>query len=278
MNTQKYYLRVNKNKIINLNDYKKYGNMTDFLPLNLFTSDFDNIYEISEELKKIGLLNRKVKVETIEIVNLYKEKYHVVSSEPLFSNEYQYFNEKYIREFFYRNTHHYYAMMFIICSYRKSLAKKLSFKDDDEYKKGYNDMLEKKLANVMRIEVLVDNFINKISGYYDDYYERINKFVEGEIYYKRGNKKTINYLGLFGLAKTISIAFLNYPDLYRPKIQKPATKFVRASSKFISNLVDPDEYMFLEKEDFMGLYQNSDKYSEALEDQIENLEEKKKRL
>ena len=275
MNTQKYYLRVNGNLIINLDAYRKYGTMTNFISLNLFTSDFDSIYEIGKELKRVGLLNLNVKVETIEIVHLYEERYYVVSSEPLFNREYQYFNEKYVNDFFYRNTRHYNAMMFIIISYKKALERKLSLKDKDDPKIEYNNILEKRLLNIGRIEVLLGNFINKTSSYYDEYYERLKEFVESEIYYKRGNKKTINYPGLFGMAKTISIAFLNYPNLFKPKIEKPTTK---VANKSIPDLIDPDEYMFLESEDFMGLYGDSHKYSETLEDQIESLREKEKRL
>lgn len=275
MNTQKYYLRVNGNIIIKLDDYKKYDTMTDFVSLNLFTSDFDNIQDIGDELKRIGLLEPNVKVETIEIVHLYNDRYHAVACEPLFSYEYQYLDEKYVEDFFYRNTRHYKAMMLIINNFRKMLEEKLP--NDDESKNVYGQMLEERLENIKRLEVLLNDFINKSSSYYEEYYIKLKKFVDGEIYYKRGNKKTINYRGLFEMAKNINVAFLRYPNLYKPKIQKPVTKVVH-DNMHILDLMDPDEYMFLESDDFIGLYNGSEKYREPLEDQLENLEEKKKRL
>ena len=65
MSAQKYYLRVNGNIIIDLKDYRKYGDMTEFTSLALFTSDYDSIYDIGEELKRVGLLRKETIIDTM---------------------------------------------------------------------------------------------------------------------------------------------------------------------------------------------------------------------
>lgn len=273
----KYYLRVNEKNVIKLDDYPKYGDMTDLLSLCLFTSDFNNIHEIGEELKRLYLLKKNVTVEKIEIVSFYNGKYYLYFYEPLFKSEYQYFDEKTVVDFFRKNRLYYEEMSRIISRSKKLLEEILVKTEFNEKRAKYLESIRRKFNNISRLEVILVNLKNGHINFSQEYDMRLKEYVESEIFYKNGAKITINYKGLFEMAKTLNLALNYFPNLKKPVVNKQP-KSISIVPKKLTNeeLTDPDEYMFLEDDDFLGLYEG--KHDDAVEDQIANLEEKKKGL
>ena len=129
-----------------------------------------------------------------------------------------------------------------------------------------------------------------------DLVNRLNEFVDSEIYYTRQDKTTPNNRGLVKLAKFIS----RYEKEYNLKPVDATHKYDEILAKYkkllkldYSSVVprvltshssfneddeefDPDEYMLLEEDDFRGLLRSaaSKEEIESIEADIENLEER----
>ena len=276
MSAYKYYLRINGKIIIHLEDYKNYGPMTDFLNLNLFTSDFNNITEIGEELKRLGVLKNNVEIETMDIVYQSRDKYFTSAETPLLKGEYPYFGDETIKDFFKKNSHNYTEMGRIIARSKGKLDKMIRWLNyEDTRKPKFIEMVRLRLSNINRLEVLIVNLISHHSEYLEEYTSRLKEFIESEIYYKKGDKFVVNYHGLLDMTRTVLLALKYYPHFEKPIINlKPKTKPIVFKQE--EETIDPDEYMFLENDDFVNQYNHE--YKDVLEDQIENLSEKKKRL
>ena len=275
MNTYKYYLRINGKIIIHLEDYKKYGPITDFLGLNLFTSDFNSIAEIAEELKRLGVLKKNVEVESMDIVYQSNNKYYISTDKPLLREEYLYYNENTVKDFFKKNKHNYVEMGRIIDRSRNKLDRIVQWiSEEDIGKAKYVEFVRRRLTNIDRLQVLCISLSKGQNEFLDEYNSRLKEFIEGEIFYKRGDKLTVNYHGLLDMTRTIILALEAYTNFERPIIDiKPKVKSITPNQS--EDTVDPDEYMFLENDDFASLYPYQ---SDALEGQLEDLTEKKKRL
>lgn len=272
MSARKYYLRINHNIIINLNEYRKYGDMTNVVSLSLFTSDFESVEDIAKELKEKGLLRSNTKVDTMEVVKSYRDNYYFVTSPPLLYREAPYFDVKIVKKFFRENLYAYSAIGEILDRSKDKLETTLLLSEyTDEPKEHYLEIIKSRLLNIQRLELLVKRLKEKERGLYDEYSRRLNRFVEGEILYRNGDKVTTNYAGLIEMARTLRTILVNHPNLYNP------ASIIQYEERVIKpkNLdVDPDEFMFLEEEDFKGLYSTE----EPKEVQLLNLEERKKRI
>lgn len=138
-----------------------------------------------------------------------------------------------------------------------------------------------------------------------EYINKINWFVDSETNYMRKNIKTKNHRGLIKLAISCSQLLKMFPDLKIPfgmdnyskqrhilllKLRKiilleERTKKakIKTHNELLSCEEEPDNFMFLEIEDYDSLYLNSSKRKrsttevESVEDAIANLEEQKKK-
>lgn len=248
MSAKKYYLKVNGNTIIKMDDYKKYGDMTNFVSLCLFTSDFDSIQDIGEELKRVGLLNAATHIETIEIVRQYKGNYYFGVRTPLLKKDLLYFNVKTIKDFFAKNKYYYDEMNILLKQCKNNLENNIvRIEHDNIESPRLLSMLYERLANIKRLEVLIDGLKESKIYLYSEYREGLNTLVNDSIFHN-GRENSINYLGLLDMAKVVRFMLANFKSLAVPYIDySPKISLINESE---DDALDPDEYMFLEESDY----------------------------
>ena len=209
---------------------------------------------------------------------MYNNRFYPSSSSPLLKGDYPYFDVDVVKSFFSKNKQFYEELGTIISVSKRRLLRRIGRTSKNKsHKDNYTLIFEKILFNIERLEVVIDGLQNNDISLYQEYVKRINDYVDSEIFNGTGNRKSINYKGLFEMAKLIHDALASYPYLYMPSFNT-VKKDIRIAAQHIhkEEMIDPDKYMFLEDEDFISL--NNGRNTEAIETQIENLAEKKKRL
>lgn len=136
----------------------------------------------------------------------------------------------------------------------------------------------------------------------EEFISRLDRFVQGEAFYVRGKKKTNNYRGLVKMVGKMCDLLERYPGLIAPHVSNDLAgeryRMLGCFKEAVSNKkknaenrtghekqiehredYDPDDYMFLEDEDFTNLLRDDSKkeHVESVSDDIDTLNKRKKR-
>ena len=169
------------------------------------------------------------------------------------------------------------------------------------------------LANFVRYTSNVEHILTlirilSVDGLYADrkieeeFVSRLSHFVQGEAFYFHGKKKTNNYRGLVKMVGKMCDLLERYPGLMAPHVSNDLAKeryrMLRYFKEAVSNKkknaenrtdhekqiehredYDPDDYMFLEDEDFTNLLRADSKkeHVESVSYDIDTLNKQKKR-
>ena len=282
-----YYLRINGYEII---DFARRGltDLEDFVRLNLFTSNFESVNDLIDFLKKEGYLNSDIVVEDIDIVKQVIKKdgmtyfrYYHITDRPLLKDDQKYFSERVVRDFIRFNMDNYGAIWFIVDCQKRILSAYFDKFKYNSSKRKLVDNLNVRLSNMRRIQVIIEELKNGDKSRYEEYEKRLVSFVDSEILYMKNTTATTNYRGLLEMAKTLSETAKTYDGLKVPKDKEEKNYDLSTKINYkgidMEDEVDPDGYMFLEKEDYENMLAEGSKkeFIESIEDQVENLEEKK---
>lgn len=167
------------------------------------------------------------------------------------------------------------------------------------------------LANFVRYTSNVEHILTlirilSVDGLYADrkieeeFVSRLSHFVQGEAFYFHGKKKTNNYRRLVKMVGKMCDLLERYPGLMAPHVSNDLAKeryrMLRYFKEAVSNKkknaenrievqndhqdgIDPDDYMFLEDEDFTNLLRADSKkeHVESVSDDIDALNKRKRR-
>lgn len=279
-----YYLRLNGYKIIDFNEYHLGSDLDDFVRLNLFTSSFDEIDELCQYLMKHKIIPKSFKMNKIEIVKAKKikediiyYKYYHVSNEPLLKRDYPFFNTKMAIDFMKLNMYNYGAMREIIKDQKDIISEIIEKVKKSDKQRYITDLYDRK-SNIDRLLVLIGYLMDSNTIDEEEYIKRLKYFIETTVLYIRDNSSTTNYKGLLDIAKSISKVKYHYKNLIIPPLYKEDYSINNKIPHRLDSLEvdsDPDDYMFLEDEDFYNIESSK---TTVLEDQIANLEEKKRKF
>lgn len=285
-----YYIRLNN---IDLVEFDKRGleNLLDFIELNLFTSNFACVGDLINYLREEHFIEEDYEVEEIDIVKRVKVeedttyyRYYRISDEPLFRDAKRFFSTIVVRRFFELNFFEYDAIKYIVRTHLDIFESFLNRMNIEKKPIGVQSKYRQRLANMQILLEMIDNLQQGFMNYLDEYSKRLNEFYDSEMLYTKDNTATVNYRGLMELAKTIDDATKRFDNLVIPRIdnkenynKNPRKEY---SSPLVEDEVDPDNYVYLENEDFERLLNENSKQNEidSVEDQILNNESKKSRL
>lgn len=326
-NTVFYYLRVNHEHLIDFSSIPDLYNMEDYLKLNLFTGYFTSRENLIEALKGMGLIELGLNIYDIEIVRRRGNKkegycYEYITNNLAYKRDISFLTIRSLKEFIQDNRKNYDLIMRITDYYRDALEKKASAKErsisylesslyllpDGVEKKELLESLQKEKNSLGKFEYELGtlNFIAGTVNYFKqngpferelelEYIESLDRFVENETQYVRGQNRTQNNRGLVKMAKLFSKLSKEFSGLDLPV---PTRKYESVMIEFTKVLkgetlkmklnrvqveaeleveIDPDSYMFLDVEDFERLRtpEDSEDIKNSIDDAILELEEKK---
>ncbi len=334
--TKKYYLRVD-DVVVDFSSAPGFVNMEDFLNLSIFTGLFKDVEELVETLCKMGL----IPTTDVYEVSIVKKKgnaksgygYSLVTEDLLFKRGASLLSTGCLKEFMYRNRRNYEVIVDLLESYRaqeerlisifeikiRRLEEEVGFAegklkekiaDEIQSKKNSLGNFYKGYTNISEMLSLVAELSNN-KGFLDrdaelEYLDRLDDFVDEEVYYFRGPNKTPNNRGLVKLAVNVGRIIDKYKNVEIPfttqKYQEKKSMYLRAIKSitgspvkrsyqepeeahtpivYPDDEVDPDHYMFLEPEDFYDLIDGaevSQEFLDSVEDAVLDLEAKKDRF
>lgn len=324
-----YYLTINGTDQVDFSVIPEFKDMVDYLNLNLFTCCFKNKDELVVGLKKLHLINPDTDVYSITITKRSGNKkdgyrFDYITNTIMYERSLKYLSAGRLKDILYANKDNYEFIDKLVGEYLDGLKPKAYSKEKDirlfesavplsgdkKEKRELLDDIQKKTnswkkfnGEITNLEMIrkrsfelsehkADNEFKAIT----DLVNRLNEFVDSEIYYTRQDKTTPNNRGLVKLAKFIS----RYEKEYNLKPVDATHKYDEILAKYkkllkldYSSVVprvltshssfneddeefDPDEYMLLEEDDFRGLLRSaaSKEKIESIEVDIENLEER----
>ncbi len=337
----KYYLRVD-DAVIDFSGVPGLTDMEDFLNLSIFTGLFRDSNELLETLYDMGLIS------TIDVyeVSIVKRKgnaksgygYSQVTDDLLFKSGAALLSTGCLKEFLYKNRRNYEAIVDLMESYRaqeellisifeikiKRLEEDISVADGELKRKWTDEMQSKKnsLGNFYRGYTNISEMLSLVAGMsvnrlnFDkeaeiEYIDRLDDFVNEEVYYFKGPNKTPNNRGLVKLAVNVGRIIDSYPDILIPfstqMYKDKRSRYLAAIKSMVANPmtrnepktenfenftvgkqnvrsdddIDPDRYMFLEPEDFYDLIEGEDvsqAFLDSIEDSVLDLKAKKDRF
>lgn len=325
-NVHKYYLAID-DKPIFFPDSFEYPDMTSFLSLCLFTGIFEDKNKLLKGLS--SLFGIEVDDDDLVSVSIVKSKnvgndvlYNLVTYNLLYREAVGYLSQKCIREFLFENRRKFPFMRKFLGDYLEETEKMISYFENtiDKLKKdkqitqsarekkkidakisSKENSLKNFLSYRANIKVMLD-LIDTMSinnGYYEsemdnEFVDRLSRFITNEIFYVRGEKRTVNYRGFIKLVEKMVSFWQCYPEVAIPYKDN---KFLSEQRKMLlcfrnavkrrlspirnndedieesSFLGDPDSFMFLEAADFEALLKDSQgkEIQESVQVDIENL-------
>ncbi len=334
--TNKYYLKVD-DTVVDFSGVPGLTNMEDFLNLSIFTGLFNNVDELLKTLYNMGLIPAEEAYE----VRIVKKKgnvkkgysYSLVTEDLLFKRGASFLSTGCLKEFMYKNRRNYEAIVDLLESYRAQEERLISIfeikirrleedaisaegkvekalTDEIRSKKNSLSNFYKGYTNISEMLSLVAGLSNN-RGFFDreselEYLDRLDDFVDEEVYYFRGTNKTPNNRGLVKLAANVGRIIEKFEDIEIPfttqKYREKKSMYLSAIKSILENPVkrgyqepevadtpiaypdddvDPDHYMFLEPEDFYDLIDGaevSQEFLDSIEDSVLDLEAKKDRF
>lgn len=319
-NSHKYYLEIDGERVIDFSRLKWFPDMSNFLTLSLFTGLFEGEDELLEALHNLKLIPSPTGNEDISVVKRMGNvkagyNYKFVTSDILYKPATYVLSPSNIERFLNDNRSRYEAMKFLFERYSDDLDQLINYFEikiqrlesmlsaaDAKEKKDIREELDSKSNSLRNFQfyksniitlLAVINYMSNPSYHFErdmelDFISRVRIFVESEVHYIRGKRKTPNYRGLVKLALRIKELLNEFPDLRFPydstnfyKERAQLLKFYKAvlleiakgNSPFIESEslkgngekkvssddesdvpeIDPDRFMFLEVEDFEKL-------------------------
>ncbi len=329
-NPHKYYLMIEDEVIDFLGT--NFPDMTSFISLSLFTGNFVDEEELVNALRKLGLIKYSHFSFSVDIVKRKGNasegyRYDFVTKDLLFKQAACYLGMTSINSFFAYNRGRYDVMRAFFDKYLEDteglivyFTKKVArLKRDADIaqgkeKKRMEEELNRKTNslrnfkryknNIMRILELIrlsDKYRFSNLELENEYISRLNFFIEGEVNYIYGQKRTSNNRGLVKLVVRIADALRDNPELEKPQ---PSFKFVEKriallkcyerelegindhfdgevadNQRGCEESTDPDSFMFLETDDYERMAKNAtDVVSAGIKLDLEILKEKKEKF
>lgn len=285
-----YYIRLNGYDLI---DFESRGlkDLHDYVELNLFTSNFTGVGDLVNYLREENFISNDYKVDEIDIVKRVKVvedttyyKYYSITDLPLFRDSKRFFSTPIVRRFFELNFYEYDAISYIVNVHLNILESILKRMYIEKRPLGIQVKYNQRLNNMKVLLKLINNMKDGFMNYQEEYASRLKEFYETEMLYVKDGTATINYRGLIELAKTIDEATKRFDNLVIPKIKEEPNYSKNPKKTYTSSLAleeeDPDNYMFLESDDFKNMLEEGAKqnYLDSVEDQVVDLEEKKRKF
>ena len=263
--------------------------------------------ELENGLKQLGYLSLNETLSNVKIVKRVGNKkdgyrYSFASNNIVYRDVLSLMSEQALISFLDLNKYNYEKMLYFFEKAKTRTMNRLKNATikDNKYVSG---RIGTELAIIDEILNILKNLVNeeKRIGYVNSdliprsYDLFLEEFVNSAIYYGGEYNKSINTYGLVTLASSVSdlckldgVKLPKKTEKYNIGLKK-VERFIEKRSSMSDYLttteiksiedddIDPDYYMFLEEEDFIGLYPDTPEYDGVLEEQLDNLEAMKKK-
>lgn len=260
-----YFLRV-KGHIIDLEEDStldaKFNDkdMTNYLNINLYTTEYATEEELLDHFYDVGLLPCNIygPVDIVKRVGNAKTGYRVVTlyGEPLYKSAKELLSPRTLESFFRLNARELDVIEALVKQKKEDLDRML-LKMKNNRGNYYIDSCHERRANVARILVLISNLRSGDTSDVLEYYDRLESFVDREIFFRRQNgNEEYNAYDFVNLAREVELQLYFNHRLINPLDveEKPIEEKIEPLEEYGEDERDPDSFIFLETEDFDRMF------------------------